>query len=344
MTLRRTLAITAGIVLALTGLLLVIGWVRGPEARAAAFGAIVSFSMLTATTRLSVPYVLAALGGTSSERAGVVNIALEGVLVTGAFASAAVTHWTGSPWVGMAAAVPAGVLIAYVHALATVTFKADQIISGLAVNLLALGATKFGAKLVWGKPHSDNIAKLPTIWERDPDAGGLATFVHTLLAEPMVLLTILLVAAAWLLHTRTVLGLRLRAVGENAHAVDTLGLPVGGLRYTGVLMSGGFAALGGAWLAFDVTQFSSGMSAGKGYIAMAAVVFGKWHPLGATAACLLFGASEAFQLRLQAASVQVPSELVGTLPYLLTIVALVGLVGRARPPASLGVAYEKAGA
>jgi len=306
--------------------------------------AIFAFGMLTATIRLSIPYILAALGGASSERAGVVNIALEGILVTGAFTAAAVTYATGSPWIGLFCAVPAGIAVAALHALATVTFRADQIISGLAVNLFALGATKFGAKLIWGKPHSENITKLPTVWKLDHEAGGAATLAHTVLAEPMVLLAAALIVAVWLLHGRTVLGLRLQAVGENAHAVDTLGLSVPRLRWTGVLASGALASLGGAWLAFDVTQFSNGMSAGKGYIAMAAVVFGKWRPLGATLACLLFGASEALQQRLQVANVKVSSELIGTLPYVLTIVALVGLVGRARPPAALGVPYEKSSA
>jgi len=305
------------------------------------FDAVFSFGMLSATILLSIPYVLAALGGTTSERSGVVKIALEGMIVVGAFTAAAVTWWTKNPWVGLAAAVPAGMLAALLHAIATVTFRTDQIISGLALNLLALGATKFGAKVLWGKPHSENIAKLPTLWALAPDAQGVATFFHTLLAQPMVILTVTLAVIVWLLHSRTRLGMRIRAVGENPAACDTLGISVPRLRYIGVVLSGAFASLGGAWLAFEVSQFSDRMSAGKGYIAMAAVVFGKWRSWGAVTACLLFGASEALQQRLQVAGTRIPSEFTGMLPYVLTIIAVAGLVGRARPPAGLGIPYEK---
>jgi simple sugar transport system permease protein len=311
-----------------------------------------TFTTLSATVLLSIPYVLAALGGVSSERGGVVNIALEGIITVGAFAAAAVTFFTGSPLLGLLGAVLAGIAASALHALITVTVKADQIISGLAVNLLAAGATKFGTHVIWNKPNSDNIATLPKLWTAGPDASGVVTFLHTMTGQPMVLLTIALVVAITLLHTRTVLGLRLRAVGEHAGAADTLGLSVPGLRYTGVLLSGALAGLAGAWLAFNVSQVYEGMSAGKGYIAMAAVVFGRWHPLGATAGCLLFGFSGALAEALERWKstlptegrpllAQIPGELIGAIPYVLTILALVGLVGRARPPASLGTPYEK---
>jgi simple sugar transport system permease protein len=284
--------------------------------------------LVTQTVVISVPLVLAALGGTCSERGGVVNIALEGILLVGAFAAAVVAHRSGSAWLGLAAAVAAGTGVASLHAYLSVSMRADQIISGLAINLFAMGATEYGAHVAWPAAVSRTIPNL-----------GPATLWH-----PLVVGTIVLAALLWLVLTRTPFGLRLQAVGENPGACATVGLSVGGLRYAGVGLSGVLAGIGGAWLAFNVSQFQHGMSAGKGYIAMAAVVFGKWHPLGATAACLLFAFSEALGAAMERWRVPVPSQLLTTLPYVLTIVALVGFVGRARSPAALGTPYEKASA
>lgn len=293
--------------------------------------------VISQTFLIAVPLVLAALGGTCSERSGVVNIALEGILLSGAFAAATVAYATGNVWVGLKAGVAVGLLVSLVHAYLTVTMRVDQIISGLAINLFVAGATEYGAHIVWPASASRTIAVLPAWRPFDVDV------LDTVFGRPLVLLTAILVFAVWFLMTRTVLGLRLRAVGENPAACDTLGVSVWKLRYIGVGLSGVLAGLGGAWLAFNVAQFQHGMSAGKGYIAMAAVVFGKWNPLGATLACLLFAFSESLGARLEAHKVGVPSELLSTLPYVLTIVALVGAVGRARAPAALGVPYEKSG-
>jgi general nucleoside transport system permease protein len=291
--------------------------------------------LVSQTVLISIPLVLAALGGTSSERSGVVNIALEGILLGGAFAAAAVAHLTGSVLIGALAGVAAGMSISIVHALLSVTMRADQIISGLAINLFVAGAAEYGGHLVWPGAESRSLPPLSS-W-----APTGIDLVDTLIGRPFVLVTAGLVACIWFLGARTVFGLRQRAVGENPGACDTLGVSVTRMRYASVLMSGALAGLGGAWLAFNVGQFQHDMSAGKGYIAMAAVVFGKWNPLGATAACLLFGFSEALAASLERWRVPVPSELISTLPYVLTVVALVGVVGRARAPASLGVPYEK---
>jgi simple sugar transport system permease protein len=296
--------------------------------------AILSTTTLAAALLLCVPYVLAALGGVCSERSGVVNIALEGMLLTGAFAAAAVTDASGSPWLGLAAAALAGVVTALLLAIFVLVARVDQIIAGLAINLMMAGATRVGAQLIWGKTHSDAITSLP------PLAPGGATdspLAHAFLGQPMVLLAIAAVVLVTILFSRTVLGLRLRAVGEHPEAAASVGLSVTRLRLVALTLSGLLAGLGGAWLAFDVSQFSDGMSAGKGYIAMAAVIFGRWHPLGAASACLVFGAAGALAEAFERAGIEaVPSQLIGALPYVLTIIALVGLIGRSRPPAALG--------
>jgi general nucleoside transport system permease protein len=290
------------------------------------------------TILISVPLVLAALGGTSSERSGVVNIALEGILLAGAFAAAVVSFATGSATIGAIAGVAAGILVSAVHAFMSVTMRADQIISGLALNLFVSGATEYGGHLVWPDAASRN---LPTIGSFQPTGFDV---LDTILGRPLVLATVSIVLVSWFTYEKTVFGLRQRSVGENPGACDTLGVSVARARYLGVMLSGALAGLGGAYLAFNVGQFQHNMSAGKGYIAMAAVVFGKWSPLGATAACLLFGFSEALAAALERWRVPVPSELISTLPYVLTIVALVGVVGRARAPSALGVPYEKSSA
>jgi len=294
--------------------------------------------LLSQTALISIPFVLAALGGTCSERSGVVNIALEGILLGGAFGTAVVAFATKNPWVGLMAGVAAGVLVSSFHSFLTVTIKVDQIISGLAINIFVAGATEYGMHLIWKGTESRSIPILPK-WTV-LGAGRWSDLVNTLLGHPLVLATLLLVPAIWILVPRPRFGLRLQAVGENPAACDTLGISVPGLRYSGVLLSGALAGLGGCWLAFNISQFQHGMSAGKGFIAMAAVVCGKWNPLGAVAACLLFGFAGALAASCERWGVRVPSELISTLPYVLTMIAVAGLVGRARAPAALGTPYE----
>jgi simple sugar transport system permease protein len=294
------------------------------------------FSLLiTQTILISVPLILAALGGTSSERSGVVNIALEGILLGGAFAAAAVGWASGSAMLGVFAGIVAGIFVSLIHAVLSIALRSDQIISGLAINLFVAGATEYGSRIIWPAAVSRGLPAL-SVWKPT----GIDV-IDTLAGRPLVLGTWILVAAMGFLLHRTVFGLRQRAVGENPAAADTLGVSVYRVRAISVALSGALAGLGGAWLAFNVGQFQHNMSAGKGYIAMAAVVFGKWNPLAATAACLLFGFSEALAAAMERWQVPFPSELIGTLPYVLTMIALVGVVGRAKPPAALGVPYEK---
>jgi simple sugar transport system permease protein len=296
---------------------------------------------LSASVRLSVPLAFAALGGLFSERSGVLNIGLEGMLLTGAFVSAAVTFYSGNAWLGVAAAVMAGALVGLLHAYLSVTLRVDQLVSGLAINLSAAGLTAFGSRLVFTAETTQKLTGIGAIalpgLSQIPIIGSLF-FNQDLLVYGLLILVPL---TTYLLF-RTSLGLTLRAVGEYPRAADTAGIGVGRVRYICVVVSGSFAALGGAYLVLvHVQYFTEGISAGKGYIALAALIFGRWHPVGTVLACLLFGATEALQLRVQAFNLNIPYQLLTMLPYLIALLALVGLAGKSTPPAALGIAYVK---
>ena len=299
----------------------------------------INLEIIAASIRIATPLTLAALGGLFSERSGVVNIALEGMLLNGAFAAVVATHFSGNPWVGVLAAVLVGLLTALIHAVVTVTFKADHIVSGVAVNLLALGATQFTCWVVYGNSgNSDRVLGLSP-WnipyvERVPILGQILSG-HS----PLVYVAILLVLLAHFLLFRTVFGLRLRAVGEHPLVADTMGVKVILMRYCGVLMSGVLAGLGGAFLSLNTHYFVKNMSGGRGFIALAAMIFGKWTPFGAAGACLLFGFLEALQMFLQGGGV--PTQFIQMIPYLATMVVLASAVGRATPPAAVGRPYLK---
>lgn len=281
--------------------------------------------LLSSTVRSATPLLLAALGGTFSERSGVVNIALEGIMLVGAFAAVYGSFLTGSPLLGLLAALLAGLLISALHAVASVHFHANQVVSSTAINLLASGFTEFAMVKAWGG-QSPVVAKMP-------DLGDLSVFVYVAF--------FLALAAHWAL-AKTPWGLRLRAVGEHPKAADTLGVNVYLMRYYGVLLSGLMAGLAGASLSIGlVSRYTSGMTAGRGFIALAAVIFGKWTPLGAVGACLLFGLSDGLATLLQIRGIQVPNEFMFMAPYVVTMLALAGLVGRSTPPAASGNPYEK---
>ncbi len=293
-------------------------------------------SVLAQTLRISLPYALASCGGVLSERSGVVNIALEGILLTGAFSAVVVTIATGSPSLGIAGAMLGGLLIAALHALVTIHGRADQIVSGLAINILAFGATRGGLRLLFhSASNSPRIEAPATLWGTSPGSGGP---LLAILGDPLFLLAVILIVASLGFLFRTGLGLALRTAGEHPEAAHSAGFSVARLRWLGVLASGALGGLGGACLAFQQHSFTDQMSAGRGYIALAAMIVGKWHPLGAAAACLLFAAAETAQIRLQGGGA--PTQLLQMLPFALTILVLVAWVGRSNAPAAVGKPYD----
>lgn len=304
---------------------------------------IFNFTLIASTIRLATPLILAALGGLYSERSGVINIALEGMMLAGAFTAAAVTYFTGNPWIGTMAAILAGVMVAFIHALATINFRADHVVSGTAINILFLGvpALLSGAlfQSTGATPQLPREQVLPDVSIFDPERfPALASIFNQ---KPLVYLALILVPMTFYLIYRTPFGLRLRAVGENPEAADTAGVSVLKMRYAGVLISGALASLGGAYLSIGQNSlFTRNMTAGRGFIALAALIFGKWDPVGTLFACLLFGFAEAIAIRMQG-TVALPNQFIQMIPYLLTIVVLAGLIRRARPPQALGVAYVK---
>ncbi len=296
---------------------------------------------LAASLRLSVPLAFAALGGLFSERSGVLNIGLEGMLLTGAFVSAAVTFSSGNVWVGTLAAIAVGGLVGLLHAYLSVTLRVDQLVSGLAINLSAAGLTAFGSRLVF---NMETTQKLPGIESIALPGLSQIPILGPLLFNQDVLVYLLLILVPFttylLFHAG--LGLTLRSVGEYPRAADTAGIQVAQVRYISVILSGCLAAIGGAYLVLvHVRFFTEGISAGKGFIALAALIFGRWHPVYTVLACFLFGATEALQLRVQAFSLNIPYQILTMLPYVVALLALVGLAGKSTPPAALGVPYVK---
>ncbi|HEY0971220.1 MAG TPA: ABC transporter permease [Gemmatimonadales bacterium] len=285
-------------------------------------------AFLLQTLRIAIPYLFAAAGGVVSERVGVIGLTLEGFMLTGAFCTVMGSYYSGDPWIGLLCGIGGGMLAALLLAIVTVRFRADQVVSGVAINLLTVGATRFFLRLAF-----DSSSNSPRVAGFGGEQVGTGLF--SALSNPLVWMGVLsLPLVAWLLY-RTPFGLRLRAVGEHPQAALSVGVPVTRIRYMGVLLSGALAGLGGAYLAADQHQFTNEMTAGRGFIALAAVIFGRWDPKRVALACFLFAAAEALQIQLQGLQL-VPSQFVEIIPYVLTIVALAGVVGRAVAPAALG--------
>src|SRR6185312_4354590 len=288
-------------------------------------------ALLWSTVRLATPLVLAAMGGLLSERSGVINIALEGMMLAGAFTAAAVTWAVGNPLIGLAAGMTAGLAIASIHALVSIRYKADQVVTGTAINILMLGMPAFlsGAFFL----SSGSTPQIP----REQLIPRLPIVAAFLIAVPLI----------WYVMYRTPFGLRLRAVGENPEAADAAGVGVARMRYWGVLLSGILAGLGGAYLSIRKTSlFTRNMTAGRGFIALAALIFGKWRPVQTMLACLLFGFTEAISIQMQGvvklpSGEDIPVQFVQMVPYVLTIVVLAGFIGHSRPPRALGIPYQK---
>ncbi len=279
-------------------------------------------SFVGAVLRISVPYSLAAVGGVWSERSGVIQIALEGILLGAAFCATLGAHATGSALGGVACGVGCGALLALLYALCVVVGRGDQIVCGIAINLLVDGATRFFLKLKFGS--SSNSPRVVS-WEQLPHPAFF--FIAVAVFLPIVSAFIL----SW-----TRFGLRVRAVGERPDAAASLGVRPTRVRLVAVVLSGAVAGLGGVWLAVDQHQFVAGMSNGRGYIALAAMILGKWRPLSAALAALTFGAAEAIEVTLQASGGGAPVWLVQMFPYVLTLIVLAGFGGRSIAPAALG--------
>jgi simple sugar transport system permease protein len=274
--------------------------------------------------RIAVPYLFAASGGVVAERAGIVSLTLEGFMLSGAFAAVLGTSFSGSPWLGALCGILGGLIFSLIHAVATIRYRADQVVVGVAINLLAIGVTRFFLKLFFAS--SSNSPRIAGFGGNIKAAG----FDNPLLWLGIVVAPLV----AFMIH-KTPFGLRVRAVGEHPDAAESVGVSVKGVRFIAVAISGILAALGGVYLALDQHQFTDQMTAGRGFIAISAVIFGRWDPIRAALACLLFAAAETLQIQLQG-SHAIASQFIEMIPYVLTIIALAGVVGRAVPPAALG--------
>jgi general nucleoside transport system permease protein len=298
-------------------------------------------ALFAATLRWATPLLWGALGGLFSERSGVINIALEGMMLMGAFFGAWGADVTGS-WVGgLAIGIASGVALALVHALFAVSLRADQIVSGTALNFLAVGITGYAYVDIYGNQGTPN--DLPAIPDITVPGIESIPFVGDVIGQMnlMIWLALALVVGVWLVVFRTPAGLRLRSAGENPLAAETAGLSVVTTRYRAVMVSGGLAAAGGVYLSIGfVHSFSQNMTAGRGFIALAALIFGRWRPGGAFAATLLFGFGSALAQRLPVFS-ESGAVLFQALPYVLTLVAVAGLIGRSIAPAALGRPLER---
>jgi general nucleoside transport system permease protein len=281
-------------------------------------------SFLTQMIRIAIPYLFAASGGVVAERAGIVSLTLEGFMLSGAFAAVLGVNYTGNPWVGVLTGIFGGLIFALIHAVATIRYRADQIVVGVAINLMAIGVTRFFLKLFFDS--SSNSPRVTGFGGNIRAAG---------FDNPLLWLGLLVPVAVAFMIYRTPFGLRVRAAGEHPDAAESVGVSVKRVRYVAVAISGMLAGLGGVYLALDQHQFTDQMTAGRGFIALSAVIFGRWDPIRAALACLLFAAAETLQIQLQG-SHAIASQFIEMIPYVLTIIALAGVVGRAVPPAALG--------
>jgi len=313
-------------------------------------------TIIASTLRVSVPLILCALAGVLCERSGVIDLGLEGKMLMTAFATAAVGVATGSLALALLVAIAVGVALSMLHGYACVTHRGDQVVLGMAITMTAAGLTVVlgiawfaqggqtppipeSVRLArWFVGAGDAVAQVPVVGQ----TLSLALFGH----NAMVYGTLLLVAAVWWLLYRTRFGLRLRAAGENPTMVDAAGVGVKGLRYQALALNGVLSALAGSYLVLAQNpSFIPNMTAGRGYMALAALIFGKWHPVGALWACLLFGFLDAVSIRMQGAELPfigaVPVQFIQALPYLLTVVLLAGFIGKSVAPAALGRPYVK---
>lgn len=308
------------------------------------FFTIANTDLLVAMVRLSTPITLAAIGAVVCERSGIVNIAMEGIMIVGAFFAAAAALYTGNPWIGMVTGVVAGGIFSLLHAVATVSFHLNHVVSGAVMNILAMGITRYFMVLFYGHPGTTDsiphnlgqirwaipvLSKIPIL--------GRMFFSQT----PIVYFTfIIVIFFAWFMK-KTKVGLHIRAAGEHPLALETIGVSVKKMRYLGVFISGLTSGLGGAYLSIENSaSFTEGMTNGRGFIALAANISGGWNPIGAFIASLFFGFADALQIRFQVGKIfDIPEEIFIIFPYIATIIAVAGLVRRSRPPKEVGTDF-----
>ncbi len=298
--------------------------------------------LISITLMYSTPLVFGAMGGVISERAGVINLGIEGMMTIGAFTGATVGYYTSNPWLGFLSAGLAGGILALLHAIASISFKANQTVSGIAMNFLGLGLSLFLSRLFFEgatmtKPVTKKIPKI---------LGKINSKEHPVLSllnmDTTVIIALILMLAVWFVLYKTKWGLRIRSVGEHPAAADSLGISVSTIRYSCVILSGVFSGLGGAAMTLAVVSlYSATAISGQGFIALAAVIFGKWTPQGAYGACLVFGLSQALVVLLGGGTIHIPSQILSMLPYITTIIVLVLFVGRSVMPKADGIPYEK---
>jgi general nucleoside transport system permease protein len=329
---RTHIYLVFGIALALFVVALLVWAARGDD--------ISIIGLLDGTLRRSIPLALGALAGLLCERSGIINIGIEGMLLTGAFTAAITASAADNTWVGLLSGVATGVLLGAFLGVMSIRYRVDQIIGGTVINFFALGMTSYlGARVLveypnLNEPGSFRAFGIPGL-DRIPFLGPLL-FDNTI----YVYLLFLLVFGLWWALFRTRWGLRVRSVGEHPRAADTVGINVFRTRYRAVMLGGAVAGLGGTWFTLDaVSSFDENMTAGRGFIALAALIFGRWHPVGAFIAALVFAFSEELQNRLAVLDTPIPSEFLLMLPYVVTIIVVAGLVGRSRPPAADGQVY-----
>jgi simple sugar transport system permease protein len=311
---------------------------------------------LDATLRVATPLILCAMAGLFSERSGIIDISLEGKMLMAAFAAGTLAALTGSAIVGLAGAILVSVIFSLIHGFACITHKGNQVISGLAINILASGLTVTLGIAIFAKggqtPMLSREARFSSLELPFAESAGAIPFIGPIYKEIISGHNILVwsaLIAVWItsyIIFKTAFGLRLRAVGEKPEAVDTAGISVSGLRYRAVIIAGILCGIAGAYLSIaHGAGFGREMTAGKGYIALAALVFGNWRPVPALAACLMFGFLDAVAARLQGVEVpvigQIPTDLILVLPYVLTVVLLAGFIGKATPPHAIGRPYVK---
>jgi simple sugar transport system permease protein len=295
---------------------------------------IFTIALIFSTIRFATPLIFAALGGMFSERSGVINIALEGLMLAGAFTAAVVTYELGNPFIGMFCGIVAGGALAAVFAVACIKFEADQVVAGFGINILMLGIPALISSAIYDSAGST---------EQIDKANLLPTFFNVSIAS---ILAFALVPVCWYVLFKTPFGLRLRATGENPAAADAAGVAVIKMRYTAVIISGILAAAGGAYLSIGQSSlFTRGMTAGRGYIALAALILAKWKPVPVLLACLFFGFTEALTIPLANVKMSngenIPVQFIQIIPYVLTIIVLAGFIGLSRAPKALGIPYRK---